>query len=142
MKRIVCALLALLLAAALVACDGGTSADSGIDVDLTKLSSTMVYAEVSNMMTKPEDYLGKTVKMTGSFSIYHDEYTDKYYFACLIADATACCSQGIEFVLEGEHTYPDDYPAIGTDVTVQGIFDTYTEGEYQYCQLINAKWAK
>ena len=30
-------------------------------VDLTALSSTMVYAEVFAMMSSPEDYVGKTV---------------------------------------------------------------------------------
>lgn len=41
-----------------------------IDVDLTKLSSTLVYAEVFNMLYSPEDYVGKTVKMNGAFSLY------------------------------------------------------------------------
>ena len=31
------------------------------DVDLTNLSSTMVYSEVYNMMSTPENYIGKTV---------------------------------------------------------------------------------
>lgn len=37
-----------------------------IDVDLTKLSSSMVYAEVFNMMVQPQDYVGKQVKMAGT----------------------------------------------------------------------------
>ncbi|MDD6211747.1 MAG: hypothetical protein PUB22_01135 [Clostridiales bacterium] len=75
---------------------------SGIDLDLTSLSSTMVYAEVYNMMSAPEDYIGKTVKMKGQFTYYqaYDEkgnpVPDQLYFACLIADAAACCSQGLE----------------------------------------------
>lgn len=35
----------------------------GIDVDLTQLSSTMIYAEVYNMMVTPDEYVGKTVRM-------------------------------------------------------------------------------
>ncbi len=153
MKKVICLLLALLTMLAVIGCESGTgdTPSSGsqegtgeepgemYDVDLTKLSSTMVYAEVNNMMTKPEDYLGKTVKMRGNFSVYHDDATGKYYFACLIADATACCSQGIEFVLEGERNYPDDYPTLGSVITVAGTFDTYYEGAYRYCQLINAQ---
>ena len=110
-----------------------------IDVDLTALSSTMVYAEVYNMMAAPEDYIGKTVKMNGMFASYHDEATDKYYFACVISDATACCSQGIEFVLTDEYSYPDDYPKEGEEVCVCGEFDTYQEGDRTYCTLRNAK---
>ncbi len=114
------------------------STTPGIDIDLTMLSSTMVYSEVYNMMMTPDDYLGKTVKMNGSFSVYHDEAADVYYFACIIADATACCSQGIEFVLAGDYSYPEDYPELGEEITVTGVFDTYIEGEYQYCTLRNA----
>ncbi len=111
----------------------------GIDVDLTSLSSTMVYSEVYNMIVSPENYLGKIIKMNGTFAFYHDETTDKYYFACIIADATACCSQGIEFVLTDDYTYPDDYPEAGEEICVAGVYDTYQEGEYTYCTLRNAK---
>ncbi len=111
----------------------------GIDVDLTLLSATMVYSEVYNMMISPENYIGKTVKMDGSFAFYHDEASDKNYYVCIIADATACCSQGIEFVLTDDYTYPDDYPEEGGDICVIGVFDTYQEGNNTYCTLRNAK---
>ena len=109
------------------------------DVDLTALSSTMVYSEVYNMMTSPDAYMGKTVKMEGQLAMYHDDATGKNYFACIISDATACCSQGIEFELTDEYTYPNDYPEVGEEICVTGTFDTYVEGEYQYCTLRNAK---
>ena len=117
-----------------------TPADSadGVDVDLTVLSSTMVYAEVYNMMASPEKYIGKTVKMKGLFAYYHDEATDNYYFACIIQDATACCAQGIEFVLTDDYVYPDDYPEVDEEICVVGVFDTYQEGDYTYCTLRNA----
>jgi len=111
---------------------------SGVDVDLTALSSTMVYSEVSHMMTSPEDYIGKTVKMKGLFAYYHDEATDNYYFACIIQDATACCAQGIEFILPDEYTYPEDYPEVNEEICVVGVFDTYQEGDNTYCTLRNA----
>ena len=40
--------------------------------------------------------------------------------------------------LAGEHTYPDDYPKEGDEITVTGIFDIYEEDGFKYCQLINA----
>ncbi len=113
-----------------------------VDVDLTVLSSTMVYAEVYNMMTTPDNYLGKTVKMKGQFAVYHDEMTDKYYFAVVIADATACCQQGLEFVLDSESVYPADYPKEGSNITVTGIFGTYDEDGSTYCQLTSATISK
>ena len=114
------------------------AAGGGLDVDLTKMSSTMVYSEVYNMMAMPDDYVGKTVRMKGTFAAYPGE--DRNYYVCFIADAAACCQQGMEFVLDGEYVYPDDYPAEGTEITVSGVFDTYYEGEYmRYCQLIDAR---
>ena len=111
----------------------------GVDVDLTVLSSTMVYSEVYNMMYYPENYIGKTVKMKGMYAGYHDESTDKYYHACIIQDATACCAQGIEFEPTDDYRYPDDYPAEWQEVCVTGVFDTYKEGENIYCTLRNAR---
>lgn len=155
MKKIICMLLAFLMVLALSACSTGTDnttisnetdpattngSSKTIDVDLTKLSSTMVYSEVYNMMTNPSDYMGKTVKMSGQFAVYHDEASDNYYFACLIADATACCQQGLEFVLAGDYKYPNDYPELGSEIAVVGEFSTYKEGDNQYCTLINASF--
>ena len=116
-----------------------TDSADGVDVDLTALSSTMVYSEVYNMMVSPEQYIGKTVKMDGLFAYYHDESTGNYYFACIIQDATACCAQGIEFVLTEDYVYPDDYPEVDEEICVVGVFDTYQEGDYTYCTLRKAK---
>ena len=110
-----------------------------VDVDLTALSSTMVYSEVYNMMTTPDDYIGKVVKMDGSFAVFHDEGTSDYYFACIVKDATACCAQGIEFLLSGEHQFPKDYPYEGDEICVVGVYDTYKDGDSTYCTLKNAK---
>lgn len=108
-------------------------------IDLTTMSPTFVYSEVYNMMILPENYIGKDITMEGLFSTYHDEATDKYYFACIIQDATACCAQGIEFELAGDFKYPEDYPKEGDIVKVRGIFETYVEDGYTYCRLSDAK---
>ncbi|MBO4678395.1 MAG: hypothetical protein J5626_01855 [Lachnospiraceae bacterium] len=109
-----------------------------VDVDLTKLSKTMVYSEVYNIMVNPDDYIGKTIRMGGAYNIFVDETTGMTYYYCVIQDATACCAQGIEFILKDDYKYPDDYPEEGTNVTVVGRFDTYMEGEYMYCTLRDA----
>lgn len=103
------------------------------DLDLTTLSSTMVYAEVNNMMISPDNYAGKHIKMTGTCDVYHDETTGKTYYACIIKDATACCASGIEFELA-----ESDYPNKGDEVTVAGTFETYEEGGGRYAILRNA----
>lgn len=107
-------------------------------VDLTKLSSTMVFSEVYSMMTDPTPYIGKTIVMNGQFTVYQDSGTGKLYFSCIIKDATACCAQGIEFSLAGDHEFPEDYPQEGDNITVQGTFDIYTEGQAKYMQLADS----
>lgn len=115
------------------------SSDGEIDIDLTKLDANMIYAQVADMVNNGDSYLGKTVKVKGPFS-YFQESDGREFFAVLISDATACCSQGIEFVLDGNYSYPEDYPSIGTEITVVGKFNYYTEDEfYTYCQLLNAE---
>lgn len=114
-------------------------------VDLTALSSTMVYGEVFAMMSSPEDYVGKTVKMQGIFSkgqLYaagslNDGGT---VFACVIQDATACCAQGIPFELAGDHTYPQDYPELGDTITVVGTFEIHQQEGMQFCRLRDAEF--
>ena len=123
-----------------------TSAD-GVDVDLTVLSSTMVYSEVYNMLyNDPSHYLGKTVKARGEFSIYQLVtdgvlQPDPVSYACIISDAAACCAEGMEFVLKGDLTYPDDYPEPGTEITVIGEFQSYEENGVTWYHLANARLA-
>ena len=123
-----------------------TSAD-GVEVDLTVLSSTMVYSEVYNMLyNDPAHYLGKTVKARGEFSIYQLVtdgvlQPDPVSYACIISDAAACCAEGMEFVLEGDYTYPDDYPELGAEITVIGEFQSYEENGMTWYHLVNARLA-
>ena len=118
-----------------------------VDVDLTVLSSTMVYSEVYNMLyNDPAHYLGKTVKARGEFSIYQLVtdgvlQPDPVSYACIISDAAACCAEGMEFVLEGDLTYPDDYPELGTEITVIGEFQSYEENGMTWYHLVNARLA-
>ena len=116
----------------------GAGKQSDVDVDLTKMSSTMIYAEVLNMMISPDEYVGKTIRMDGVLSIYHDPMQDKDYFTCIVQDATACCAQGIEFVWKGEHSYPDDYPELDTEIEVAGTYEKYEEDGYAYYHLAEA----
>ena len=109
-----------------------------VDIDLTSMSATMVYSEVYNMMYRSDNYIGKTVKMDGVFKVYNDKSTGNCYFACIIQDATACCTQGLEFIPTDDYSYPDDYPEDGEQITVVGVFNTFMDGEYPYCALSNA----
>ena len=118
-----------------------------VDVDLTVLSSTMVYSEVYNMLyNDPAHYLGKTVKARGTFSIYQLVtdgvlQPDPVSYACIISDAAACCAKGMEFVLKDDLAYPDDYPELGAEITVIGEFQSYEENGMTWYHLVNARLA-
>lgn len=111
-----------------------------VDIDLTMLSSTMVYAEVYNMMVSPSEYIGKSVKMNGQVALYQGvdetgaQIEGQICFACIITDAAACCSQGIEFVLADNASYPE----LGSQITVTGRFQTYEKNGYVSCHLVDA----
>ena len=111
---------------------------NGADIDLTVLNANMVYSQVFCMVMEPDEYVGMIVRMEGQFVFYHDEQTDKNYYACIIKDATACCAQGLEFEPTDDFTYPDDFPADGETVRVIGVFDTYEEGGNKYLTLRDA----
>lgn len=101
---------------------------SGIDVDLTKMSSVMVYSEVYNIMMKPDDYLGKIIKIGGPYYASYWEETGNYYHYVIIEDATACCTEGLEFIWDGgTHTFPDEYPEDYAAVEIVGTFGMYEE---------------
>ena len=109
-----------------------------IDIDLTGLNPNMLYAQVYEMTADPEKYVGKTVRANGTFAYTTDPESGNEFFAVFIADAAACCSQGLEFRREGEFSYPADYPEIGAPIVVTGTFNTYKEGVFTYCELADA----
>lgn len=115
--------------------------DETVDYDLTQMSSDMVYATVYQMMVTPEEYEGKTFRIDGNFYATYYEATKKYYFYCIIQDATVCCAQGMEFIWDdGSHIYPDEYPEDNAEIVVEGTFETYREDgdENLYCRLSDA----
>lgn len=114
------------------------AANGEYDVDLTTLDSNMVYAQVYDLVYGEKDYTGQMIRAKGVFDYYFDPQTNQEYFMVLISDATACCAQGIEFVLAGEHTYPDDYPELGAEIVIHGVFNTYEDAYGSYVQLKDA----
>lgn len=110
-----------------------------IDVDLNNLNANVVYSQVFLMMTEPDKFIGKRIRMSGQFNVYAAQEGNPSgvteYYAIIIADAQACCQQGIEFVWPG-HTYPDGFPEVKSNASVTGIFEVYEENGKKYCRLI------
>lgn len=117
---------------------GGKPNYQRVDIDLSSMSGTVAYSQVYNMLTTPENYENKVVKMKGTFSIYQNQDKTIIYPAVIIKDATACCSQGLEFVLYGRAKYPKDYPELSKEITVIGIYTIYYEGSTRYTHLVDS----
>ena len=112
-----------------------TPAPSKVDLDLTKMSATMIYSTIFDMMIMPEDYVEKIIKVKGWFETYMDTKSGELYYAVLVPDATACCQQGLEFVWKGNHAYPDDFPKPGQNITVTGIYKMIENDGVTYTYL-------
>ncbi|MBP5298453.1 MAG: hypothetical protein J6Z09_04820 [Lachnospiraceae bacterium] len=146
-KRIAAPLVMMAAVTFAVACGGKTDtsmidkiaeekeADSSVDYDLTVMGKDMVYATVFQMMNDPNEYEGKSFKIAGIYDEMYLKETDTTYHFAVIADALACCSQGLEFVWDDE---AKEYPEIGDSVVFKGVFETYKEAgdEAIYCHLV------
>ena len=131
MKRVLGILLALTLVITSTGC-GKSKKVEDVSVDLTTMSSTMVYSYVADMLANPSNYKGQTVRMDGDSNTTHGGT-----HSCIVYDALGCCTEGIEYLLpeeEEEVTYPED----GEHITVVGRFATYKKGESIYFVLIDA----
>lgn len=147
MKKTVRNLILVLLAALLSVCPlRGTPAESEppaeplfVDLDLSRMSGTVVYAQIYNLLSDPAPWLGKIIRMSGLYSFYEDHERNIVYHACIVPDAAACCAQGIEFIWSGEHAWPGDYPEYGDGITVTGRLELYEEDGYTYLHLVDAE---
>ena len=108
---------------------------AAVDIDLTKMSSTMVYSTVFNMVNSPTKFIGKTMRMRGEYTTYHISIDDptQIIHACLVRDAAGCCSQGLEFILSD-----GKYPTGASEITVVGTIAVQKISGKAVCYLKNA----
>ena len=143
MKIIVSVLLLFLSCAFLAGCaqnsaeppDNSVDVVDVIDVDLSALSITMVYAELNNILNNPNAYAGKRIKMGGPYySVDSPESGQRnHYVAVEVADS--CCVMGLEFTWDGEDAFPNGYPGEWEQIEVTGLYKSETEqlsGAYSF----------
>jgi len=135
MKKVLCVLLGLCLLCVFAA-GCSNKAEVADFIDLTALSDTLRIAELVNITAAPKLYEGKTIKLGGAYQSQYYQETRQRYHAVLVADAAACCQQGLEFVWNGEHNYPGDYPQEGSQIEVTGVFGSYEELGTTYWHLV------
>ena len=135
MKKVPCVLLGLCLLC-LFAAGCSDKAEVAEYIDLTALSDTLRIAELANITAAPDDYEGKTIKLNGAYQANYYEQTQQYYHCILVTDAAACCQQGLEFLWNGTHEYPGDYPQEGALIEVTGVLKSYEELGTTYWHLV------
>jgi len=137
MKRyliLLCALLFLSVSAANCSNDTGSEA-SEVDLDLTGLSQTLVEAQFENILSNSEEFLGKTIRVIGTyFPLYMAEYDTTYHYV-IIVYGDECCQLGFEFKRDGDYAVPDDYPALNEPIEVIGVLGRYEEWGTSYLYL-------
>lgn len=102
------------------------------EIDLTQMSSTMVYSYVFNLMYDPTPFIGKRFRIQGFYDENYWAEGDMTYHCILIPDAAACCAQGIEFTLTDENA---SYPQPADDIEISGILTTYMEDDTPYIEI-------
>ena len=125
-KRIIIAnllFLTLIFAAGCIKAENETH-ETHIDLDLTALSGVMVQSAVFDMMTKPQDYLGQTIKVRGKHHIFYNDTGRRHHYLA-IEDDSGCCTQWIEFVLSDVSA--ENYPSENTNIEITGVFSSYEE---------------
>ena len=105
-----------------------------VDLDLTSLNSILADAELRNLQDNRDEARGLVVKAKGEYQCYTDETTGNTYYNCIFA--SACCPNGLEFILDDSTKYPKND---GEIITVVGQFNYYTENDIIYYNLINAE---
>jgi len=122
---------ATLILCALIMCTSLARAAT-VDIDLTKMSATMVYSTVFNMVNNPTNFVGKTMRMRGEYTTYPISASETIH-ACLVRDAAGCCSQGLEFVLSNRN-----YPTGAGEITVVGTIAVQKISGKYVCYLKNS----
>lgn len=137
MKKMAVILMILCILSSFAACGEEKKDDQEKEmIDMTHMSGNVIYGEVFAMMTEPQEYEGKTIRIKGLFNKQKDTETGKDYYFVLITDAQACCQQGIE--LKGKDDAPPrGLPALGEEMVVEGKFGKYeVNGRKYYCIFV------
>ena len=93
-------------------------------VDLAALSDELAYDAVSIIMAYPDDYVGKTVKISGFYQPHYFEAAGTLHHYAAVPDDEACCSLYLEFEWTGGRT-PEDYPQEGVRIELIGTYGSY-----------------
>lgn len=99
--------------------------------DMSRMSATMAYAQLYNIFTEQEKYVGQTLRMRGQYRPMRDENGAAKYHFIMVYDNAACCELGLEFLWTPAGHYPEEYSLI----ELTGVFDICNDGGEKFCVL-------
>ena len=88
-------------------------------IDLTKLSSAIVYAQVYNMLMEADNYNGSHIKMNGTYYENTDINQGPLFKCVIVTDVTGCCSAGFDVIKADESI---KFPKHLSQIEVEGTF--------------------
>ena len=89
---------------------------SGVDHDIITMSPTLSAGLLGEIMWKPWEHLGETLRLAGNFEIYPIEDTDEKFCLIMFFDEMGCCPQGIQIIFPEDMEMPEAF----TDIIMIG----------------------
>ncbi len=109
-------------------------------IDLTRLSNTMAYAQLYDMVMAPERHQGITLRVHGSYYGFQSQETGKITHLITVRDNVGCCEMGMEFQITGDLIWPDQFPQNNSMIELTGIISSISYGENKYPLLVANGW--
>ncbi len=116
MKRIVKTCLSLLLIVLMTWGRAQAEAVREPDLDLSGFNRAMTYAQMAGILRASETYEGWIIRVKGQFNYSEKTKTAKIIFP----DSAGCCEITLAFSGAEDWIFPDHYPPLYAQITVQG----------------------
>ncbi|MDR1272229.1 MAG: hypothetical protein LBK04_04475 [Clostridiales Family XIII bacterium] len=112
--------------------DVGDTASGNPSDEVVEIKEKMFIAQANDIFYNAEDYLGKTIKYEGIFTVYEEPETGNKYYA-VIRYGPGCC--GIDANAGFEVLWGNEYPSQNDWVEAVGILEEYEEGGNTFLRL-------
>lgn len=100
--------------------------------DVVEIKEKMFIAQTNDIYFNAKDYLGKTIKYEGIFTVYEAPETGAKYYS-VIRYGPGCC--GVDANAGFEVIWDRDYPKQNDWVEAVGILEEYEEDGNKYLRL-------
>jgi hypothetical protein len=111
--------------------------DLVVDVDLTRLGDNMRMAEYANILSTPEEFLGKTIRVSGLYFTIVDPVSWRLTNIVTITEPDSCCPpEGFEVIVGSfDNPLPFDFPLEGRRIELAGVFSSYNVEGFDFYYL-------